>query len=155
MSDGESILEIIASAEKIIFDPENCNHYVAFVNRDGKVDGYTAPAAKCPTCLRRRLHESERENELLRPIARRWVSPTEWTPYPEYMKLVQAAIDGGALAADDGGALCTFIHATVTINGRTFRAWVQGDLGNFFVTYEDRQVRLRQLGDGTFVEASQ
>ena len=50
--------------------------------------------------------------------------------------------------------MSTFIQATITVNGRTFRAWVRAGQDGYSVVYEERQVQLTQLGDGTFVEVS-
>lgn len=48
--------------------------------------------------------------------------------------------------------MSTFIQATVTVSGRTFRAWVRANESGFSIVYDERQVQLAQLGDGTFVE---
>jgi hypothetical protein len=48
--------------------------------------------------------------------------------------------------------MSTFIQATVTINGRTFRAWVRAGQDGYSVVYNARTVQLAQQGDGTFVE---
>lgn len=50
--------------------------------------------------------------------------------------------------------MSTFIQATVTVNGRTFRAWVRSNEGGFSIVYDERQVQLAPLGDGSFVEVS-